>query len=111
VAPPPISAGAFVLTNFPFGPPHRPDEPGPTPHIAYCLGYRDGVLPIQLMLAYTSSGMWRGWPRRLPHGVIEFDTQAAHALNQSPFHLDLRCLARVPLLPAWSPRLDQPGPS
>jgi hypothetical protein len=30
-----IAEVAFVLTNFPFGPFNRPDQPGPVPHIAY----------------------------------------------------------------------------
>jgi hypothetical protein len=75
------------------------------PHIAYCLGFRTGTVPVQLMLAYTSSGTWRGGTRQLPHGVIEFDAAAARTLNQSPFHIDLRCLARVPLSSDWFPRL------
>jgi hypothetical protein len=105
VALPPIGAGTFVLTNCPFGPPNRPDVPGPVPHIAYCLGFRADVVPIQLMLAHTNSGMSRRGTRQLPHGVIEFDETAARVLNQSPFHLDLRCLARVPLSRDWLPRL------
>jgi hypothetical protein len=30
-------------------------------------------------------------------------------LSQRPFHIDLRCLARVPLTIAWFPDLDQAG--
>jgi len=41
-------------------------------------------------------------------GVIQFDRAAARALNQAPFHLDLRVLARVPATLAWLPRLDHP---
>jgi len=104
---PPIRAGAFVLTNFPLGPPHRRDVPGPTPHIAYCLGFRSEVAPLQLMLAYTSSVQRRWGMERVPLGVIEFDVVAAAALKQRPFHIDLRCLARVPISTAWLPRLDR----
>jgi hypothetical protein len=42
-------------------------------------------------------------------GVIEFDRTAARALNQIPFHLDLRVLARVRLSPAWLPKIDTPN--
>jgi hypothetical protein len=59
------------------------------------------------MLAYTSSVRHRWGTERLPLGVIEFDAVAATALNQRPFHIDLRCLARVPPSAAWFPRLDQ----
>ncbi len=103
--PPLIAAGAFVLTNFPFGPPHRRDVPGPTLHIAYCLGFRSEVAPVQLMLAYTSSVQHRWGTDRVPLGVIEFDAKTAAAVNQRPFHIDLRCLARLPLSAAWFPRL------
>jgi hypothetical protein len=102
----PIREGAFVLTNFPFGPPNRTDQPGPVPHIAYCLGVQNTSRGPELILAYTSSGPWRPSGPALPLGVIEFDRSAAKALNQIPFHLDLRVLARVPPLPAWLPGLD-----
>lgn len=60
------------------------------------------------MLAYTSSGSWRPPGSGLPLGVIQFDREAARALNQVPFHLDPRVLARVPESSAWLPRLDAP---
>ena len=100
-----IREGAFVLTNFP---PNRPDVPGPKPYIAYCLGYQNTSRGPVLMLAYTSSGPWRPPGSTLPLGVIQFDREAARALNQVPFHLDLRVLARVPESPAWLPRLNAP---
>jgi hypothetical protein len=81
--------------------------PGPTPHIAYCLGFRSEGALLQLMLAYTSSVQRRWGTERVPLGVIEFDAAAATALNQRPFHIDLRCLARVPISAAWFPRLDR----
>lgn len=59
------------------------------------------------MLAYTSSVQRRWGTERVPLGVIEFDAAAAAALNQRPFHIDLRCLARVPLSAAWFPRFGQ----
>lgn len=101
-----IPEGAFIRVNFPFGdPPEARSQPGPSLHIAYLIGSR----PTELMLAYTSSGAWRGaaLPQR-PIGVIEFDDTAAAELNQRAFHLDLRCLARVPLLLAWLPDWDKP---
>jgi len=107
VPPSPIRTGAFVLTNFPFGPPHRRDVRGPTPHIAYCLGFRSEAAPVQLMLAYTSSAQRRWGTERVSLGVIEFDAAAAAVLSQRPFHIDLRCLARVALSAAWFPRLDR----
>jgi hypothetical protein len=103
-----IQEGAFVLTNFPFGPPDRPDLPGPMPHTAYCLAVRDTREGPELILAYTSSGPWRPPGPTLPVGVMEFDRTAARALNQIPFHLDLRVLARVFATPAWLPRLGTP---
>jgi len=103
-----IREGAFVLTNFPFGPLNRPDQPGPGQHIAYCLGVQITRAGLELILAYTSSGPWRPPGRTIPVGVIEFDHTTAKLLNQKPFHLDLRVLARVPPQPAWLPRLDAP---
>ncbi|HEY4172481.1 MAG TPA: hypothetical protein VGM42_05590 [Rhodopila sp.] len=103
-----IAEGAFVLTNFPFGPPNRPDQPGPVPHIAYCLGVQTSGRGPELILAYTSSGPWRPPGRTVPVGVIEFDRAAASLVNQKPFHLDLRVLARIPLSPSWLPRLNTP---
>jgi hypothetical protein len=64
---------------------------------------------LQLLLAYTSSGPWRGAAPTVPPGVIVFDEAAARALNQRPFHIDLRCLARVPPTVAWFPDLALPG--
>ena len=62
-----------------------------------------------LLLAYTSSGPWRGATGRLPLGVIEFGDAAARAVGQKPFHIDLRCLAQVPLAKRWFPDLSQTG--
>ncbi|MDB5402214.1 MAG: hypothetical protein QOD93_3114 [Acetobacteraceae bacterium] len=107
--PPAIRHGAFILTNFPFGPPNRPDQPGPVPHIAYCLAVQTTRKGRELILAYTSSGPWRPPGQTVPIGVIEFDRTAAQALHQKPFHLDLRVLARVPPTPAWLPHLDEPN--
>jgi len=59
------------------------------------------------MLAYTSSVQRRWGTERVPLGVIEFDLAAAAALNQRPFHIDLRCLARIPMSAAWLPRLGE----
>ena len=60
-----------------------------------------------MLLAYTSSGRWRGTGPALPVGVIEFDAAAAQRLNQRAFYLDLRCLARTLLTPAWFPRMRE----
>lgn len=103
----PIPDGSFVWTMFPFGPPDPPDQPGPARHIAYVLATESRPTEPVLLLAYTSSGPWRGG--RLPQGVLEFDTAAARPLGQRPFHLDLRCLAQVPLSERWFPDLAQPG--
>lgn len=105
----PIQDGSFVWTKFPFGPPDRPDLPGPVRHIAYVLATNSKPRVPILLLAYTSSGPWRGRSDALPAGVIEFDATVARAVGQSPFHLDLRCLAQVPLVPAWFPDLETPG--
>lgn len=40
--------------------------------------------------------------------MIEFDEEAARAVNQRPFHLDLRCLARVLPTGRWFPRIERP---
>lgn len=63
---------------------------------------------MQVLLAYTSSGKWRGDAAVLPLGVIEFDAATAWVLNQRAFHLDLRCMAQVPVTAAWFPNLDEP---
>jgi len=108
VAEPKIADGSFVWTLFPFGPPHRPDRPRPTRHIAYVLAQNSARRPAQLLLAYTSSGPWRSAAPAVPLGVIEFGAAEAKALGQRPFHIDLRCLAQVPLTEAWFPDLAQP---
>lgn len=105
----PIPDGAFVWTMFPFGPPDPPDRLGPARHIAYVLATDSRPKSPVLLLAYTSSGPWRGASGRLPPGVMEFDAAAARVLGQRPFHLDLRCLAQVPLSERWFPDLAQPG--
>jgi hypothetical protein len=107
VAEPSIADGSFVWTLFPFGPPHRPELPGPTRHIAYVLAQSARQRPAQLLLAYTSSGPWRGASPAPPPGVIEFSATEAKALRQRPFHIDLRCLAQVSLTSAWFPDLGQ----
>ncbi len=40
---------------------------------------------------------------------MEFDEAASLALNQRPFYIVLRCLARVPPTLAWFPDLALPG--
>jgi hypothetical protein len=100
--------GTFVWTLFPFGPPNPPDIPGPVRHIAYVLASRGDRASPQLLLAYTSSGRWRGAATRPPQGIIEFDESTARRLNQRPFHIDLRCLARVRQTAAWFPDLASP---
>jgi hypothetical protein len=104
----PLPEGAFVWTNFPFGPPDRPDLPGPARHIAYVLGAREAGRGVQMLLAYTSSGAWRGAAVTPPLGVVSFTADEARALNQRAFHLELRCLARVPPTAAWFPEIDTP---
>ena len=101
----PLPDGAFVWTSFPFGPHERPDIPGPVRHVAYVMGAREVGLGIQMLLAYTSSGPWRGGGVSLPLGVLEFSNAEARSLNQRAFHLDLRCLARVPPTAAWFPEI------
>lgn len=61
------------------------------------------------MMAYTSSGSWRGASPRRPLGVVEFDQAEAAKLNQRPFHLDLRCLARLPPSAEWFPKWEESG--
>ena len=97
--------GAFVWTNSPFGQPAEVrDRPGPVPHIAYHLGSQRALI----LLAYTSSGAWRGGGLGVPAGVVVFDAEAAAAVNQRAFHLDLRILAYVALTADWFPRLGAP---
>ena len=94
---------------FPFGPPDSPGRPGPVRHIAYVLATDSKPTVPMLLMAYTSSGPWRGDAARLPLGVLEFEAAAARAVGQKPFHLDLRCLAQVPLTDRWFPDLAQAG--
>jgi hypothetical protein len=108
VAEPRIADGSFVWTLFPFGPPHQPELPGPARNIAYVLAQNTGQRPAKLLLACTSSGPWRGAAPVPPLGVIEFGAAEARALRQRPFHIDLRCLAQVPLTSAWFPDLGHP---
>lgn len=61
------------------------------------------------MLAYTSSGAWRGISPQKPLGVITFNDVEAAKLNQKPFHIDLRCLARVVPSAVWFPDWAQPN--
>ena len=97
-----LPLGAFVWTNFPFGhPPEARSEPGPSPHIAYHLGSDATGL---VMLAYTSSGPWRGAASGTPPGIVEFTAAEAAKVNQKAFHIDLRTLAKVRLTEAWFPR-------
>jgi len=106
-----IPEGAFVRAYFPFGhPPEARSRPAPYAHIAYCLGSRaEAGRVTEIMLAYTSSGPWRGIGATKPLGIVEFDQREAARLNQRPFHIDLRCLARVPPSAEWFPHWNQPG--
>ena len=97
-----LPLGAFVWTKFPFGhPPEARSRPGPVRHIAYHLGSDAGVV----LLAYTSSGPWRGSAPDTPPGIVEFDALEAGRLSQKPFHIDLRTLAKVTLTLNWFPNL------
>ncbi len=78
-------------------------------HIAFVLAVDTKPATPQLLLAYTSSGAWRGSADAVPQGVINFGEREAKAVGQKPFHMDLRCLAQVPLNAAWFPDLAQPG--
>ena len=62
-----------------------------------------------VLLAYTSSGPWRGTSPVRPPGVLEFDAEAAATLNQKAFHLDLRILAKVAPNDRWFPQWSKPG--
>jgi hypothetical protein len=62
----------------------------------------------EIILAYTSSGPWRGVSPRKPLGIIEFSATEAARLNQRSFHIDPRCLARVPPSSDWLPDWDTP---
>jgi hypothetical protein len=106
-----IREGAFVRTYFPFGhPPEARSRPGPYAHIAYCLGSRSEAGRLsEFLLAYTSSGAWGGIAPIKPVGILEFDEREAARLNQKPFHIDLRCLARVPPSAEWFPAWNEPG--
>ena len=44
-----------------------------------------------------------------PLGVVEFNGADAARLNQRPFHIDLRCLARVAPSAIWFPKWEEPG--
>ena len=88
-----IADGSFVWTLFPFGPPDPPDRPGAVRHIAFVLAVDTKPSTPQLLLAYTSSGAWRGSADAVPQGVINFSEAEAKAVGQKPFHMDLRCLA------------------
>jgi hypothetical protein len=106
-----IAEGAFIRANFPLGDaPEARSQPGSSPHIAYYLGSRSeaGII-VEIMLAYTNSGRWRGASPRTPLGVLEFSQVEAAKLNQRPFHIDLRCLARVLPIPIWFPDWNEPG--
>lgn len=95
-----LPLGAFVWTKFPFGdPPEARSRPGPVRHIAYHLGSDTGLV----LLAYTSSGSWRGTGVSRPPGIVEFDVAEAGRVNQKPFHIDLRTLAKVTLTLDWFP--------
>lgn len=99
-----LQPGVFIWTNFPFGnPPDARSRPGPSPHVAYHLGSDAGLA----LLAYTSSGSWRGAGLATPPGVVEFGIDEAAVLNQKVFHLDLRTLAKVALTAAWFPYWDR----
>lgn len=98
--------GAFVRCNFPFGsPPEARSRPGPSMHIVYYLGREPGFL----MVAYTSSGPWRGTATGTPPGVVEVGDAEAARVGQRAFHIDLRCLARVLPDVAWFPDWSEPG--
>ena len=61
------------------------------------------------MLAYTSSGSWRGASPTRPLGIVEFNEAEAAKLNQRLFHIDLRCLAKVEPSATWFPKWGEPG--
>ena len=94
-----IGEGAFVKGLFPLD--ERPRRPGML-HICYCLG----VTPRLAIVAYTTS---RPWPAGTPTplGIRLFE--GARSLNQRPFVLDLRRLAKLPLSKTWFPEIDTPG--
>ena len=96
-----IGEGAFVKALFLLDEqPRRPD----LLHICYCLG----VTPSLAIVAYTTS---RPWPPGAPTplGIRLFAAEEARLLDQRPFVLDLRRLAKLPLGRTWFPEIETPG--
>ena len=95
-----IVEGAFDRVLFPTR--EKPRSPG-LPHIAYCIG----ATATLAIVAYTTS---KPWPAGIPCplGVRPFDAEAARALGQRPFVLDLRRLAKLPISSAWFLDLETP---
>lgn len=96
-----IVEGAFVKALLPTD--EQPRRPGLL-HICYCLG----STPRLAIVAYTTS---RPWPARAPRplGIRLFAAEEARALDQRPFVLDLRRLAKLPLSRAWFPEIETPS--
>jgi hypothetical protein len=96
-----IRPGTFVRVLFPTR--EQPHVPGLL-HIGYVLT----VANQEAIVAYTTSQPWPA-STTLPAGVRLFDAREAARLNQSrAFIVRLDVLARLPLMRAWFPDIDQP---
>ncbi|HZS83196.1 MAG TPA: hypothetical protein VFA50_09995 [Stellaceae bacterium] len=96
-----LAEGAFVKVLFPTA--EQPRRPGLL-HIGYCLA----VAPPLALVAYTSS---RSWPADvpLPLGVRVFGRDEAARLNQRPFVLYLKRIAKLPMTARWFPEMHEPS--
>lgn len=99
---PPFHAGDFVWCAFPER--EHPARPSRRLHVGYTLA----VSPDQAIVAYTTSQPLRHVAAR--PGVIHFSAEQAAEFGQMrPFWLHLWRVARLPVTPAWFPRLPDPA--
>jgi hypothetical protein len=114
----PLRSGDFVWTYFPYE--SDPDVPGPIRHAACVIAVfsqRDAVIatpapvPIRGLVVgvYTSSQIEK-FGDALPVGVIQVPAErATQSGDQTPFFIDVRKRAFIPLTRKFFPELDKPG--
>lgn len=103
---PPVRSGDFVQCLFPFN--EKPEQPGPMPHIAYCLGVEQTPMgKLAIVAVYTTTTMR---PEKQPKSkyTVEIDEASSRRMGmEKPFTIQPTHTAYLPLTPEFFPKLGQ----
>jgi hypothetical protein len=102
----PYRPGDFVICMYPFR--ERPGEPGPSPHIGYCVAELRKTTGVIAVVALFTTTKPLAVAQAKPRGVIEISQQNAAAMGQrKAFLIDARRIAYMRLDARFFPHLSR----